>query len=300
MTPAELVSRLTRRSRSNFYFAFLTLPRPRRDALYAVYAFCRTVDDIADLGEERGLDRARSLDQLDHWRREVARCYAPASSPQEPIAQRLAVAVRQFSIPREALEAIIDGVAMDLEGVRYETVEDLYPYCYRVASAVGLAAIEIFGYTDRRARDYAVNLGLALQLTNILRDVGSDAAAGRVYLPRADLRAFDVSEDDLKAGRYSPGFVALMERQAGRAHHFYRRAWATLPPADARSLVAAEVMGRIYFALLQEIEARRFHVFGERIAVPTRRKAAIALRCWAAARFFGQSPRLNASNEAGS
>jgi phytoene synthase len=287
MTPADLVSRLTRRSRSNFFFAFLTLPRPRREALYAVYAFCRTVDDIVDLGEERGLDRARAQGQLEHWRQEVARCYAPASAPEEPIAQRLALAVRQFGIPREALEAIIDGVAMDLEGGGYETVEELYPYCYRVASAVGLAAIEIFGYTDLRARDYAVNLGIALQLTNILRDVGSDAAAGRVYLPRADLRAFDVSEDDLKAGRHTPAFVALMERQAGRAHHFYRRAWAAFPAADARSLVAAQVMGRIYFALIHEIEARRFHVFGERITVPTRRKAGIALRCWAAARLPG-------------
>ena len=287
MSSADLVSRLTRRSRSNFYYAFLTLPRPRREALYAVYAFCRTVDDIADLGQERGIDRARLQDELERWRREVARCYEPAGSPEEPIAQRLAHAVRDFGIPREALEAIIDGVAMDLDGLRYETAEDLYPYCYRVASAVGLAAIEIFGYTDQRARDYAVNLGIALQLTNILRDVGSDAESGRVYVPRADLRAFDVTEDDLRAGRYTPAFVALMERQAGRAHYFYRRARSAFPVADARSLVAAEVMGRIYFALLREIEARRFEVFGERIALPTRRKVAIALRCWAAARLPG-------------
>jgi 15-cis-phytoene synthase len=280
MSSADLVSRLTRRSRSNFYYAFLTLPRPRREALYAVYAFCRTVDDIADLGQERGLERSQMHDQLQRWRREVARCYEAAGSLEEPITQRLAQAVRDFGIPREALEAIIDGVAMDLEGVRYETAEDLYPYCYRVASAVGLAAIEIFGYTDPRARDYAVNLGIALQLTNILRDVGADAGAGRVYVPRADLRAFDVTEDDLKAGRYTPAFVALMERQAGRAHYFYRRARASFPLADTRSLVAAEVMGRIYFALLQEIEARRFQVFGERIALPTRRKVAIALRCY--------------------
>jgi len=173
MSSADLVSRLTRRSRSNFYYAFLTLPRPRRDALYAVYAFCRTVDDIADLGQERGIDRPHLRDELQRWRREVARCCEPAGSPEEPIAQRLAQAVRDFGIPREALEAIIDGVAMDLEGVRYETAEDLYPYCYRVASAVGLAAIEIFGYTDPRARQYATNLGLALQLTNIIRDVAA-------------------------------------------------------------------------------------------------------------------------------
>ncbi len=287
MSAAHVVSRLTRRSRSNFYYAFLTLPRARRDALYAVYAFCRTVDDIADLGQERGADPAALRVELGSWRREVARCYEPGGVPEQPIGQRLAAAVHAYGIPREALEAILDGVEMDLDGRRYERAEDLYAYCYQVASAVGLAAIEIFGYTDSGARDYAVNLGLALQLTNILRDVGSDARAGRVYLPRADLRAFGVTEDDLAAGRYSPAFVGLMERQAGRAHHFYRRAWSAFPAADARSLVAAEVMGRIYFALLREIEARRFRVFGVRITVPARRKAAIALRCWATARLGG-------------
>ncbi len=292
MSAAQLVSRLTRRSRSNFYYSFLTLPRARRDALYAVYAFCRTVDDLADLGQERGADPAALGAELRGWRREVARCYEPAGAPEHPIGQRLAAAVRAYGIPREALEAILDGVEMDLEGTRYERIEDLYAYCYRVASAVGLAAIEIFGYTDSRARDYAVNLGLALQFTNVLRDVGSDARAGRVYLPRADLHAFGVTEEDLRAGRYSPAFVGLMERQAGRAHHFYRRAWAAFPAADARSLVAAEVMGRIYFALLREIETRRFRVFGARITVPTRRKAAIAVRCWAASRLFARSPTV--------
>jgi phytoene synthase len=287
VSTADLVSRLTRRSRSNFYYAFLTLPRPRRDALYAVYAFCRTVDDIADLGPERGLSPAALRDQLDEWRREVARCYARDGSPAHPIAQRLQLAVRAFPIPREALEAIIDGVAMDLEGAAYETAEDLYPYCYRVASAVGLAAIEIFGYTDPRAREYAVNLGIALQLTNILRDVGADARSGRVYLPRADLRVLGVTVDDLRAARYTAPFVALMERQAARAREFYGKARAAFPRVDARSLVAAEIMGAIYFALLGEIEARRFHVFGERVTVPARRKVAIALRCWAAARLPG-------------
>jgi phytoene synthase len=283
MREADLVSRLTRGSRSNFYYAFLTLPRPRRQALYAVYAFCRSVDDLADLAHERGADPATLRRELQAWRRAVAQCYEAGEAPEHPIAQRLADAVRAFGIPREALEAIIDGVEMDLDGVRYERAEDLYPYCYRVASAVGLAAIEIFGYTDRRARDYAVNLGIALQLTNILRDVGVDARAGRVYLPQADLRAFGVSEADLRAGHYTPGFVSLMERHAERAHHFYRQARAAFPRVDARSLVAAEVMGQIYFALLRQIETRRFQVFGERITMPAHRKAAIALRCWGAA-----------------
>ena len=281
----RLAARLTRKSRSNFYYAFLTLPRRRRDALYAVYAFCRTVDDIADLGDERGVDRAAQRSQLERWRRDVARCYEPGGRPEHPIAVGLGRAVSEFAIPREALLAIIDGVEMDLDQVRYETAEDLYPYCYRVASAVGLCCIEIFGYTDPRAREYAVNLGTALQLTNIMRDVGADARAGRVYLPQEDLRKFGVTADDLRAGRYTDEFVSLMRHQAARARQFYRAAQEAFPTADARSLVAAQIMGRIYRALLDEIEARGFRVFEERITLPTRRKLAIALRCWASARF---------------
>jgi 15-cis-phytoene synthase len=282
-----LVSRLTRRSRSNFYYAFLTLPRPRREALYAVYAFCRTVDDIADLGQERGVDPATLRGQLDAWREEIARCYAPAGRPQHPIAQRLAVAVRAYPIPREALLAIVDGVAMDLDGTVYESEDDLYPYCYRVASAVGLAAIEIFGYTDPSARQYATSLGIALQLTNIIRDVGSDARAGRVYVPRQDLKRFGVSAEDLRGSRYGDDFVFLMAHQAARARRFYRQAREAFPRKDARSLIAAEIMGQIYWALLGRIEAGRFRVLDERVTVPAGRKVAIALRCWTAARLGG-------------
>jgi phytoene synthase len=287
VNPGGLVSQLTRRSRSNFYYAFLALPRPRRHALYAVYAFCRTVDDIADLGQERGVDVATLRAQLDAWREDLARCYAPDGRPRHPIAQRLAVAVRAYPIPREALAAIVDGVAMDLAGTTYETEDDLYPYCYRVASAVGLAAIEIFGYTDPAARDYATSLGVALQLTNIMRDVGSDARAGRVYLPREDLRKFGVTPDDLSAGRYSDAFVLLMAHQAARARRYYRAARDAFPRRDARSLIPAEIMGQIYWALLGRIEACRYRVLGERITVPAGRKVAIALRCWAAAQMGG-------------
>ena len=285
MSATSLVSQLTRRSRSNFYYAFFTLPRPRREALYAVYAFCRTVDDVADLGQARGVDAGALRAELRRWRGEVAACYGQGGPTAHPIAQRLADAVHTYRIPREALEAIIDGVEMDLDAVSYETEDDLYPYCYRVASAVGLAAIEIFGYSDPRAREYAVNLGVALQLTNIMRDVGSDARAGRVYVPRRDLKAFGVTMEDLRDARYTPAFVSLMEHQAARARRYYRAAREAFPRADARSLVPAEIMGRIYRALLGEIEARRFRVLGERVALSARRKALIALRCWAAARF---------------
>lgn len=279
MNTADVCSSLTKKSRSNFYYAFLFLPRARREAMYAVYAFCRILDDVVDLGGVAEVQRR----ELARWRRELARCFEGA--PEEPVAQRLAQVVKRFPIPRGALEAIIDGVEMDLDHFRYETFEDLYPYCYRVAGAVGLCCIEIFGYSDPRCREYAVNLGVALQLTNILRDIQADAERGRIYLPQEDLSRFGVSAEDLKEGRYSPGFVELMGFEARRARQFYERAWAALPAQDARRLVAAEIMGRIYFALLRAIENRQFRVFGSRVIVPVSRKLAIALSCWARARL---------------
>ncbi len=279
MNTAELCSSLTRKSRSNFYYAFLFLPRAQREAIYAVYAFCRIVDDVVDLGKIPEVQRR----ELEQWRRELARCFEGV--PEDPVAQRLAEVIRRFPIPRSALEAIVDGVEMDLKHSRYETFDDLYPYCYRVAGAVGLCCIEIFGYSDPRCREYAVNLGVALQLTNILRDVEADAERGRIYLPQEDLRRFGVSAEELKAGRYTPAFVELMGFEARRTHQFYERAWAALPARDARGLVAAEIMGRIYFALLQAIEARQFRVFGERVTLPVSRKLTIALSCWARARL---------------
>jgi phytoene synthase len=277
----RLSATLTRRSRSNFYYAFLTLPRPRRDALYAVYAFCRTVDDVADLGRDPAAQRA----ELGRWRTDVARCFEGGPPPAHPIGRQLAAAVRAYPIPRAALEAIIEGCEMDLTRTRFDTAEDLYPYCYQVASAVGLCCIEIFGYTDPKAREYAVHLGTALQLTNSVRDVGADARDGRVYLPQEDLRAFGVSEADLVDGRHDERFVKLMQHQATRARQFYTAAARAYPTVDARSLIAAQIMGGIYRALLDEIEARRFAVFGARITLPARRKVAIALRCWASARL---------------
>jgi len=278
----QFVSRLTRRSRSNFFFAFLCLPRAQREAIFAVYAFCRIVDDAVDLGSDREEQRR----QLEEWREEIARVYEGV--PRHPAAERLQEAVRRFSIPRAVLLEIIAGVEMDLDHAGYETFDALYPYCYRVASAVGLCCIEIFGYTDPRARDYAVDLGIALQLTNILRDVQADARGGRVYLPQEDLRRFGVTADDLAEGRYTEGFVELMRFEAARARRYYERAWAALPPADGRRLFAAEIMGRTYYALLAAIEARRFDVFGRRVSLSTARRIWIALACWARARLGGR------------
>jgi len=277
----RFVSRLTRQSRSNFFYAFLLLPRPQREAIYAVYAFCRIVDDAVDLGQDRDEQRR----ELARWREEIDRVYGGV--PEHPAGERLQQALRNFPIPREALLEIITGVEMDLEHAAYETFEDLYPYCYRVASAVGLCCIEIFGYEDARARAYAVNLGIALQLTNILRDVQVDARAGRVYLPQEDLRRFGVTAEDLAEGRYTPHFVELMAWEAKRARLYYERAWAALPATDTRRLFSAETMARTYFALLRAIEARRYRVFGERVALPSYRRVGIALACWLRARGGG-------------
>lgn len=272
MNAAELVATLTRRSGSSFYYSFLFLPRRQREAMYALYAFCRTVDDAVDRGGGTPSDQRRILAD---WRAEVRRVYE--GEPTHAIGARLAETVRAFPIPREHLQAILDGVEMDIDKRRYATFEELSEYCYRVAGAVGLACIEIFGYTDPRARDYAGHLGMALQLTNILRDLRTDGERGRIYLPLDELRRFGYSEDDLLRGRYTRPFLELMRFQADRTHAYYRAARAALPRADRRRLVAAEIMGVIYHALLRAIEARRFRVFEERVRLSAPRKLALAL-----------------------
>jgi phytoene synthase len=275
----RFVSRLTRNSRSNFFYAFLFLPRAQREAIFAVYAFCRIVDDAVDQSGDREAQRR----ELARWRAEIADVFEGV--PRHPAGERLQEVVRAFPIPRQALLDIIAGVEMDLDHATYETFDDLYPYCYHVASAVGLCCIEIFGYRNPQARQYAVELGVALQLTNILRDVQVDARMGRVYLPQEDLQRFGVPAADLERGRYSPAFVELMRWQAIRAREYYARARAALPPEDRQRLFAAEIMGRTYFTLLEAIEARGFRVFDTRVSVPARRRLAIALGQWVRARL---------------
>ena len=272
MNAAERTAILARRSGSNFYYSFLFLPRRKREAMYALYAFCRTVDDAVDQGPPNPGEQRRILAE---WRGELRRAYE--GHPSQPIAVHLAEVVRAFPIPRQHLEAILDGVEMDIDKRRYATFEELFEYCYRVAAAVGLASIEIFGYTDPRARDYAVNLGVALQLTNILRDLKTDAERGRIYLPLDELRRFGYAEEDLFHGRYTPAYLSLVRFQTDRAQAYYRAARAALPRIDRRRLAAAEIMGAIYHALLAEIEARQFRVFEERVRLSTPRKVAIAL-----------------------
>lgn len=276
---ARHVSALTRRSRSNFYYSFLSLPRPQREAIFAVYAFCRSVDDVVDMEANPVIQRQNLM----AWKEEVARCFD--GTPDHPVAHRLAEVIKNFRLPREYFEEILNGIEMDILKNRYETFEDLRPYCYRVASVVGLICLRVFGCRADEADDYGVNLGLALQLTNIMRDVRADAERGRIYLPRAEMARFGYPEEDLLASRYTPAFVALMTHQAARAREYFNRAQAAFPRAARRRLMAAEIMGGIYRRLLWTIEARHYNVFDGPVRVPASRKAWIALSCWARAHF---------------
>jgi phytoene synthase len=272
---AEYCSRLTRKSRSNFYYSFLFLGKEKRQAMYAVYAFCRSVDDVADGTAPTTAKQAG----LEEWRRELNRCYK--GKPTHPITVQLAQSIERFPIPKEYFEELLAGVEMDLTHNRYPTFRELYEYCYRVAGVVGLMCIEIFGYRNPKAKDYAVNLGVALQLTNIMRDVRVDAERGRIYLPQEELARFGYGEEDLLRGVYNPAFVDLMRFCGRRVRQYFHSASQLLAAEDRRSLCAAEIMGTIYYHLLEAIEASGYRVFDRTITLPTRRKLWIALLTWA-------------------
>jgi 15-cis-phytoene synthase len=271
---AKYCAQLTRKSRSNFYYSFLFLSKEKRQAIYAVYAFCRSVDDVAD-GNASDHDKQMLLDD---WRRELERCYK--GEAQHPITVKLAQSLQHFPIPREYFEELIAGVEMDLTHTRYSTFGELYEYCYRVAGVVGLMCIEIFGYRNLKAKEYAITLGLALQLTNIMRDLKGDAERGRIYLPLEDLARFGYREEELFQRAYTPAFIELMGFAGGRARQYFHQAHQLLTEEDQRSLLAAEIMGAIYYRLLETIEAQRYQVFDRIITLPTSRKLWIALSIW--------------------
>jgi phytoene synthase len=262
------------RRATSFYYSFLALPAEKRDAVVAVWDFCRAVDDAVD--EAREGEGARALAG---WREELGRLYE-SGAPVTPQGRGLLPFLKKFRLPRSAFDDLIDGVAMDLQQPRYETFEALRQYCLRVASAVGLICVEIFGYRDIRARDYAIELGIALQLTNIVRDVASDLERGRVYIPLEDLRRAGCTEEDLRAGVVTAGIRSLLMFQCERARQYYRKAEKTLPKSEARSLIAAQIMGAIYQELLTSIERANYDVFSRRIRVPRPRQAFIALSAW--------------------
>lgn len=245
---------ITRQSKSNLALAFVSLGRERRADITTFYAFCRVIDDIADSPELSVAEKARELVAWRSWLR--------AGGTGEPaLAGEIRALLGKYRLAPEMLEEIISGVEMDLSVARYATFEALRVYCYRVASAVGLVSIEIFGYRNPKCREYAIELGLALQTTNIIRDVARDLRVGRVYLPLDEMARFGYSEADLFALQYDERFVAVMEFQARRSRDFFARAAALLPPEDRRSMVAAEIMGAVYRSLLRRMERDRFRVF---------------------------------------
>jgi phytoene synthase len=273
MTPQSTA--ITRKSASNLALAFVLLPRPKRDAMSVLYAFCREVDDIADHpSEPLPARRAR----LAAWREEVRRA-CDRDAPSFPIARELQPVIARYRLPFASFDQLIRGVEMDLDINRYQTFPDLEQYCYCVASVVGLLSVEIFGYQDPACREYAVHLGKALQLTNILRDVRTDAERGRIYLPQSELQRHQVSPEEILRCQYSDRFERLASAVAVEAKKHYALARQTLPPADRRSMAAAELMGSVYWRLLKKLEGRRFQVFGP---IPTRltklQKAMLVLR----------------------
>jgi 15-cis-phytoene synthase len=269
------------RRATSFYYSFLALPQEKREAIIAVWDFCRAVDDAVDEAPRESHNNAggEGALALAGWREELAGLYE-GRDPRTSEGRSLRPCIQRFNLPRAAFEDLIDGVAMDLGTRRYETFEALRQYCLRVASAVGLICVEIFGYQDARTRDYAIDLGIALQLTNIVRDVAVDLEQGRMYLPLEDLARFGCREDDLRAGVVTSPVRSLLAFQCERARQYYRKAEETLPTVDARGLVAAQIMAAVYLALLKAIERANYNVFRGRIRVRRSRQALVAALTW--------------------
>jgi phytoene synthase len=274
MTPEEYCQQKASQSGSSFYYSFLFLPPHRRRAITALYAFCREVDDVVD----ECLDPQIAATKLAWWRHELGDLYA--GHPQHPVTRALLPVLAEFNLPQEQLLEIIDGMEMDLQQSRYLDFKALSLYCYRVASVVGLLAAEIFGYKDRKTQKYAHDLGMAFQLTNIIRDVGEDARMGRIYLPIDDLQRFEVTKADILNARYSENFRRLMEFQIERAEQFYAQAMSELPDADRKTQRPGLIMAAIYRTLLDEIKSENCQVLTQRISLTPLRKLWIAWRTW--------------------
>jgi phytoene synthase len=274
MTPEEYCQQKAASSGSSFYYSFMFLPPERRRAITALYAFCREVDDVVDECQDTQI----AATKLAWWRQELDRLYA--GKPEHPVTQALQTVLPEFSLPQEQLLEIIDGMEMDLQQTRYLDFKALSLYCYRVASVVGLLAAEIFGYKDRGTQKYAHDLGMAFQLTNIIRDVGEDARRGRVYLPIDELKRFGVPVADILNSHYSDNFRKLMEFQIERAEHYYAQAMSELPDIDRKTQRPGLVMAAIYRTLLDEIKRDGCQVLSQRTSLTPLRKLWIAWRTW--------------------
>ncbi|CAM5777946.1 presqualene diphosphate synthase HpnD [Castellaniella caeni] len=274
MTPDEYCQRKAAQSGSSFYYSFLFLPPARRRAITALYAFCREVDDIVDEVSEASVARMK----LAWWRGQVDQMFH--GTPDHPVAIALAQHIQPFGLRAEPLYAVIEGMEMDLDQFRYPDWDALRQYCWRAAGVVGDLSASIFGYTDPKTLEYAETLGLAFQMTNIIRDVGDDARRGRIYLPEDDMRHHGVSIDDVLDSRYSDNFQALMRQQTQRARTLYRDAMRLLPEADRRAQRPGLMMAAIYATLLDEIERDGWHVLDQRIALTPIRKFWLAWKVW--------------------
>jgi phytoene synthase len=277
VSPDQYCQEKAARSGSSFYYSFLFLPPEKRRAITALYAFCREVDDVVDECSDPGVARAK----LAWWRQELAQAFA--GNPQHPVTRALAPAVRRFNLPLEQFQEIMDGMEMDLSQDRYPDFRSLALYCHRVAGVVGQLSAEIFGYRDHATRKYAHELGLAFQLTNIVRDVGEDARRGRIYLPLDEMAQFGVAPADLVQGRESDGFRRLIAAQIARARSHYQQALALLPRRDRASQRPGLVMAAIYRTLLDEIERDGCRVLNQRTTLTPLRKLWIAWKTWVTA-----------------
>jgi 15-cis-phytoene synthase len=270
-TATSLIPDLSQNRKSSFYYSFLILPRPKRDAIETIYAFCRFTDDIVD---EAG-DEKEKHTLLLQWTEELKRSLYGVSH--YGLLNKLAAIIHRFHIPVELFYELIKGMEMDLRNTRYGTFTELKQYCYRAASTVGLICAEVFGYTNEKTKQYAIDLGIALQLTNILRDIKTDAKNGRIYLPLEDLRKFNYSEEDMLNLTYNDRFIALMKYECERAHEYFRRAKACLAEEDKPLFTAARTMGNIYYLLLLRIEHAQYDVFSKRIRLSSPLKILIAM-----------------------
>jgi len=271
MLDRDIAFDITRKSKTNFLISFAMLPEAKREAIHTVYAFCRQTDDIVD----EGCDSASKSVRLLNWTEELEKGLRGES--RHPLLNKLSVIAERFHIPVVHFFDLIHGMTMDLEKSRYQSFEELYEYCWHVASTVGLICSEIFGYTNERTRQYAIDLGIALQLTNILRDVKADAEIGRIYIPKEDFERFGYSYDELLEMRYNEAFVRLMQFEADRARRYFASARHALAVEDHAAFFAARIMDGIYSRILDKIERKRFPLSGERISISTISKIRIAL-----------------------
>ncbi len=274
MTPDQYCQEKAAASGSSFYYSFMFLPKEKRRAIIALYAFCREVDDVVDECTDEQVARTT----LNWWRGQVAEIYG--GKPQHPVAIALIPVVVKFNMAQELLLEIIDGIEMDLDQPRYNDFKSLQLYCYRVASVVGLLSVEIFGYTDRQTLKYAHDLGIAFQLTNIIRDIGEDARRNRIYLPMDEMQQFGVTAADILNANETENFHKLMEFQIERAEGFYQQALAQLPPVDRKNQRTGLIMAAIYRATLDEVKASGCHVLKERISLTPLRKLWLAWTTW--------------------